>query len=523
MKVNLVGAGPGDPGLITVRGREAIAAADVVVYDALANRALLDAARPDAELIYVGKVADQHALPQDQINELLAAKASEGKYVVRLKGGDPYVFGRGGEEAEYLASRGVPFEETPGVSSAVAAPACAGIPLTHRDFASSVTILTGHAKYRPDGSAHNWEALAKSRSTLVVLMGMKNLPEIARSLVQGGLAEDTPAAVIYKGATPEQKSVFAPLGKIAEAAAAAGLANPAVVVIGKVASLGRSLDWFTKRPLFGKTIAVTRARAQASELTSRLEALGARVIECPAIKIAPLEDYSAADAAIADILSYRWIIFTSSNGVKYFWERLRKAGLDTRALSAAKIAAIGPGTAEALRGKGVTADFIPTSFVAEEAANQLVGQEGAALAGQRALIPRAAKARMVLPDELAAADMKVDAVPVYQTVPGEGCGKEIEALLEAKRLDCVAFASSSTVVNFLKIIPAGALKAHPEVALAAIGPVTAATLQANGLGAAIQPSSYAIPGLAEAIAKYYESPGKDKAQKEPGSPSWLTE
>ncbi|MBD5607573.1 MAG: uroporphyrinogen-III C-methyltransferase, partial [Desulfovibrio sp.] len=476
---------------------------DVIVYDALANPSLLAGAKPDAELIYVGKVSDQHSLPQDQINETLALKASEGKKVVRLKGGDPYIFGRGGEEAEFLVARGLEFEEIPGVTSAIAAPAYAGIPLTHRDLTSSLTILTGHEKFKTAGSAHNWKALAQSGSTLVIVMGMANLGEIVQNLVAGGLDASTPAAVIYKGTTPAQRAVYAELGKIESAAKDAALTNPSVIVVGKVVSLHEKLDWRSTLPLLGKTIIVTRAREQASDLARGLAKLGAAIIECPAIKIEPLTDYSKADAAIKNIAEYQWIIFTSANGVKYFWQRLNSEGLDSRALWRAKIVAIGPGTADALLKNGVIADFIPSSFVAEEVANQLIGQEGAALANQKVLIPRAAKARSVLPDELSAADMIVDVVPVYETVAGEGCGDDIAKLIEEGRVDCATFGSSSSVANFLDIVSVDALKAASGLALAAIGPITARALSDKGLSATIQPDQYTIPALIKAIAQYY--------------------
>ena len=505
MKVSLVGAGPGDPGLLTIRGKELIAEADVVVYDALANPAFLADARPDAELIYAGKISDQHTLPQDRINELLAKKALEGKNVVRLKGGDPYIFGRGGEEGEYLAARGIPFEEAPGVSSAVAAPAYAGIPLTHRDLTSSLTILTGHEKYKAAGSAHNWEALARSGSTLVILMGMANLPEIVANLVGAGMDENTPAAVVYRGTTPMQKVATAPLAKIAAAAKEAGLANPSVVVIGKVVSMRETLDWFSKKPLLGKRIIVTRAREQASGLAKSLTELGAETLECPAIKIAPLADYSAIDSAIDNLPAYKWLIFTSANGVKYFWQRLEAKDRDSRALGAAKVAAIGPGTADALRAKGVIADFTPSAYVAEEVASQLIKREGSALAGQKILLPRATKTRTVLEETLMEAKAAVDPIPVYDTVTGEGCDEEVIRLLNEGKIDCVTFGSSSSATNFLKIASPETLGSHPETLLAAIGPVTAKTLEERGLKVAIQAEQFSIPGLVAAIVNYYAS------------------
>jgi len=349
MKVYLIGAGPGDAGLLTLKGRDALACADVVVYDALANDSLLGHARPDAERIYVGKVAGNHALPQHEINALLVRKAKEGKVVARLKGGDPYIFGRGGEEAEELLAAGVPFEEVPGISSTIAAPAYAGIPLTHRNFASSVTIITGHENPDKPGSVHNWKALAASASTLVFVMGMKNLPDIARHLLDAGMDPDTPAALVYRGTTPYQRSLVATISTLPQAAVDNKFSNPSVIVVGKVCSLHDQLGWFEQRPLYGRSIVVTRAREQASGLAQSLTELGANVIQCPTIEISPLADYSELDAAVARLAEYGWIIFTSVNGVRHFWKRLAACGRDSRAIGRCKVAAIGPATADALR------------------------------------------------------------------------------------------------------------------------------------------------------------------------------
>lgn len=496
MKVSLVGAGPGDPGLLTLRGREILEQADAIIYDALANPDLLKFARPEAELVYVGKIADQHSMPQAEINRLLVEKAREKGNVARLKGGDPYIFGRGGEEAEYLAENGIPFEEVPGISSAIAAPAYAGIPLTHRDFVSSVTVIAGHEKPEKKESAHNWRAFVESGATLVFVMGMKNLPHICASLIEAGMNPDMPAAVIYRGTTPAQKTVAASLADLPEAAR--GLANPAVIVVGKVVGLGDRLDWFSRKPLFGRNVVVTRAREQASDLVGLLKNLGANALECPSIKIGPLEDYALRDAAISRLAEYRWLVFTSVNGVKYFWQGLAKAGKDARALAGAKIAAIGPATAKALRDRGIEPDLVPQTYVAEAVAEAMIQAD--ALGGARVLLPRAAKARPALPDALAKAGAAVDIVPLYETAPARDGGGEVAKLLEAGRLDCAAFGSSSTVENFLKIIPAEKLAAHPETRLAAIGPITAGTLREHGLKADIQPEQFTIPALAQAIA-----------------------
>ena len=315
MKVYLIGAGPGDPGLLTIKGKDILEKADVVVYDYLANDTLLGYARPDAERIYVGKVAGNHALPQDGINKLIIEKAKDGKIVARLKGGDPSIFGRGGEEAEELLDAGVPFEEVPGISSTIAGPAYAGIPLTHRSFSSSVTLITGHENPDKPGSVHNWKALAASANTLVFVMGMKNLPDIARNLIEAGLSPDTPAALVHWGTTAKHRSLAATLGTLHEEGVRQGFTNPSVIIVGKVVTLRDRLNWFEQKPLLGRSVVVTRAREQASGLAAQLADLGAEVIQFPTIDIKPLEDYSSVDAAVRNLGAYDWIIFTSANGV----------------------------------------------------------------------------------------------------------------------------------------------------------------------------------------------------------------
>ena len=501
MKVYLIGAGPGDAGLLTLKGRDALACADVVVYDALANDSLLGHARPDAERIYVGKVAGNHALPQHEINALLVRKAKEGMVVARLKGGDPYIFGRGGEEAEELLAAGVPFEEVPGISSTIAAPAYAGIPLTHRNFASSVTIITGHENPDKPGSVHNWKALAASASTLVFVMGMKNLPDIARHLLDAGMDPDTPAALVYRGTTPYQRSLVATISTLPQAAVDNKFSNPSVIVVGKVCSLHDQLGWFEQRPLYGRSIVVTRAREQASGLAQSLTELGANVIQCPTIATSPLADYSELDAAVARLAEYGWIIFTSVNGVRHFWKRLAACGRDSRAIGQCMVAAIGPATADALRERGIEPDFIPARYVAEGVVEGLLAL--GPVAGVKMLLPRAAKAREVLPDELRKAGAQVDVIAAYETVPAAARKDEVLAAMQNGTLDCVTFGSSSTVENFLSLIPADELRAHPEVKLAAIGPVTAKTLADNGLPCHIQPEAYTIPALVEALKAHY--------------------
>jgi len=498
MKVYLIGAGPGDPGLFTLRGKDLLEKADVVVYDYLANHAFLQWARSDAELIYVGKKAGAHALPQEAINRLLVQKAGEGKLVARLKGGDPYIFGRGGEEAEALLDAGVDFEEVPGISSAIAGPAYAGIPLTHRLFASSVTLITGHEDPEKADSAHNWKALAAGANTLVFVMGMKKLPEISRKLIEAGLKPDTPAALIYWGTTPRHRSLVSTLEKLPQEGVAQGFANPSLIVVGGVVSLHDRLNWFEKKPLLGRGVVVTRAREQASGLANMLAELGAEVIQFPTINISPLADYSKVDTLVEKLGGYDWLIFTSVNGVRHFWRRLAVCGKDSRAFGGRKVAAIGPATADELRARGIEPDFIPETYVAEGVAEGLLGL---GVAGKRVLVPRAKEAREVLPDELRKAGAIVDILPVYQTLPADARREDVLELLREGRIHCVTFGSSSTVDNFLSLIPAGILRAYPQVQLAAIGPITKKTLERHGLACHIMPEEYTIPALVESLKK----------------------
>lgn len=503
MKVSLVGAGPGDPGLFTLRGKELLQEANVVVYDALINKALLKYAPKDADLIYVGKIGSNHALPQTEINALLASLAQEKGKVVRLKGGDPYIFGRGGEEAEYLAERGIPFEEVPGISSAIAAPAYAGIPLSHRDFCSAISIITGHENPEKESSALDWEALARSQATLVFVMGMKNLPNIAARLIEAGLSPDTAAALIYRGTSPMQRNLFAPLAKLPEEALKANFTNPSVIVVGKVVSLHEKLDWLKNKTLLGRRIVVTRAREQASEISRLLSQAGAEVLEFPSITIQALEDYSALDKALAELSSYAWLIFTSVNGVHYFWHHLTLSSKDSRSLGGVKLAAIGSATAEALRKHGIEPDLVPPTYVAEKVAEAILEIEGPRLQGQRILLPRALEARMVLPEMLTNAGAIVDIIPIYKTVAEKNVSPEILDLLSAGKVDCVSFGSSSTVRNFLSLVPKELLQGNRAPALAAIGPITAATLADYGLRATIKAQQYDIPGMVQAIETYF--------------------
>lgn len=500
MFVYLIGAGPGDPELITRKGLDALSCADVIVYDYLASDVLLGYARQDAEKIYVGKIAGNHAMKQEDINALLVKKAKEGKIVARLKGGDPYIFGRGGEEGRALFDADVPFCEIPGISSTIAGPAYAGIPLTDRTAASSVTIITGHEDPTKPDSVHNWDALAKSASTLVFVMGMKNLPEISKNLIHAGMDPNTPAALVHWGTTPMQRSLTATLAELPEAAVREGFKNPSVIVVGHVVALRDKLNWNEKRPLFGKTVVVTRSREQASSMVSMLMSLGARVIQFPTISIEAMDDYTVLDKALERIENFGWIIFTSVNGVQHFARRLREKGKDSRALAHAKIAAIGPVTRKEVEKLGIIPDFVPETFVAEKVAEGLCKFD---LQGKEVLIPRALESREVLPQILEQAGAKVTVAPTYRTVKAQADKDEILKALEENSLDCITFASSSTVRNFMESIPVDLLKKAEKICFASIGPITSKTLEEYGFKADIEPQDYTIPALLAEITKYF--------------------
>lgn len=501
--VYLVGAGPGDPGLISVKACDCLRRADVVVYDRLADERILAYAPKDAEYIYVGKASSNHAMKQGDINQLLADKAKEGKCVVRLKGGDPFVFGRGGEEALLLEANGLPFEIVPGITSAISVPAYAGIPVTHRGIATSFAVITGHEDPTKGGSNMRWDKLSTGVDTLVFLMGVANLPHITKELMANGRPADTPAAVVRWGTKPEQSTLVTTVGKAAEDVEKAGLKPPAIFIVGDVVGLREKLRWFDRRethPFFGKTVLVTRAREQASKLTASLERLGARCLEVPSIRLVEPEDgYRAADEAISRIEEYDWVIFTSANGVGRFFERLALAGKDARALGGAKVAAIGTATAEALKGKGILADIVPREFRAEgivDALKDVVGK------GQKVLIPRAQEAREILPERLKELGARATVAPVYRTVAAETDGEALRRRLSDGEVDYVTFTSSSTVTNLLRIV--GTAEALHGVKTACIGPVTAETCRKNGIEPDIVAEEYTISGLVEAMGKSLE-------------------
>ncbi len=502
--VYLIGAGPGDPGLMTVRGLELIRRADCLVYDYLANEVFLLEASPEAEIIYVGKKGGDHTLPQKDINQLLVDKARAGKTIVRLKGGDPYIFGRGGEEAQELVRHGIPFEVVPGISSAIAVPAYAGIPLTHRQHASLVSFITGHEDPTKPESSIPWDVLAKSPGTLVFLMGVKNLPDICRELRTYGKSAATPAAVIYRGTTPAQRSVSGTLENIAQKVESARLAPPAIFVVGSVVELQSELNWFETRPLWGKRILVTRSRHQASGFVKLLTEYGATCLEAPTIEVLPPDDsYAALDEALENLERYHWLVFTSPNGVAAFFNRLFSSGRDVRALGECKLAVIGTATAQALREHGLVADVVPDDFRAEGLVASL---SPLVHPGHLLLLPRAQEAREVLPQEMINRGVVVHVVPSYKTVSPTKLPAVTEAALKNGDVDVLTFASSSTVTNFVRMIGRHHLqKLAATAVIAAIGPVTAKTLENLGLRAAIQPETYTIPALTQAIVDYFQT------------------
>ncbi len=502
-KVYLVGAGPGDPGLITIKGRQCIENADVIIYDYLASPTLLNYAQNQAEIIYVGKKGGDHTLSQDKINALIVEKARAGSTVCRLKGGDPFIFGRGGEEAEILVSKSIPFEVVPGVTSAIAAPAYAGIPLTHRKLAATLAFITGHEDPHKKESSIDWESLAGGIGTLVFFMGVKNLPDITQKLIANGRSPETPAALIRWGTTPDQTTVTGTLDNITERAKKADLKPPAIIVVGEVVKLRKTLKWFEKRPLLGKRIVVTRARQQASDLVRQLSDLGAECLEFPTIKVVPADDVTPLDDAVQNLSAYDWIIFTSVNGVKFFFDHLFGTDKDVRALSHLHTAAIGPATAEKLLEYGLKSDIIPQTYRAEAVVNAF---RKIRLTGKRILLPRAGEARPVLPVELRKMGAEVDDVTAYLTEKVRGNAEQLIDRLKERTIDLITFTSSSTVRNFKDLLPPDSFKQLTKgITIASIGPITTETAMASGFGVPITAKSYTIPGLCDAIVEYYNN------------------
>jgi uroporphyrinogen III methyltransferase/synthase len=500
-KVYLVGAGPGDPGLLTLKGKTALERADCVVYDFLAAASLLRFAKPEAEKIFVGKRGGGPRRPQEEINDLLISKARAGLTVVRLKGGDPFVFGRGGEEAEALANAQIPFEVVPGITSGIAAPAYAGIPATHRDFASSLTFIAGHRDPLREGSGVDWKGIAAGTGTLVFYMGTRNVAEIAEKLIEGGRAGDTPAAVIRWGTRAGQQVVTGTLADIAERAAT--IQPPTVIVVGEVVKMREHLNWRDALPLAGKRIAVTRAREQAGTLLEALEELGAETVTIPTIEFREPESWEPLDDAIRRIEDFDYLLVTSANGVRSFMARLKAGGRDARDLKGLIVGAIGPATAEEFARAGIKVDFVPREYRAE---GLLEALRGRAVAGKSFLIPRAKVARDLVPKVLGERGARVKVVEAYETVaPRISAGELREMLTPAPH--AIAFTSSSTATHFAQMLGDTPLQEILSgVAIASIGPVTSETLRKLGLRVDIEAKESTIPGLVKAIVSYFTRP-----------------
>jgi len=491
-KVYLVGAGPGDPGLLTLKGRDALAAAEVVLYDNLANPELLHHAPPTAEHIYVGKKKSHHTLTQDEICALLVEKGREGKCVVRLKGGDPFIFGRGGEEAEALVDAGIPFEVIPGVTTPLGIAAYCGVPLTHREHTSAVTFVTGH-----NVESIDWDRIGHVE-TLVLFMGLTHVGRIAAELIAKGKPASTPAMAVRWATRADQQTLVATLDTIADQAEAAKLKPPVTFVIGEVVRLRDKLGWFEKLPLFGRRIVVTRAREQASEFSAQLRALGADVAEFPVIATVPPADPSPLDQALANLSTYDWLIFTSVNGVRYFTERLDASPHDLRGLRA-RICAIGPATAKAIEALHLKVDLVPTQYVAESLVEAFAPFD---LQSKRILLPRAAVARDVVPVELSRRGAIVDVVEAYRTIVPPNAAALVTEVF-ARKPHWITFTSSSTVKNFLAIAGPAVLEG---VNIASIGPVTSETARMHGLHVAVEARQHTMDGLLQAIAAHDSTP-----------------
>lgn len=509
-KVFFVGAGPGDTGLITVKGRACIEKADVILYDRLVNFQLLHFASVSAEKVFVGKRPDHHTLSQVEINQLLVKKAREGKIVVRLKGGDPYIFGRGGEEAEECANARVPFEVIPGISSSLAVPAYAGIPLTHRDMNSSFAVITGHERPEKADTSINWSKVSTATETLIFLMGVKNLSFIVQQLVENGRSVNTPIALIRWGTLPSQQTLVGTLGDIVNKVESTGFRSPAVIVVGEVVKFREKLSWFESKPLFGKRILVTRARQQNSELLERIYELGGEGIEFPVIRIAPPSDFTELDHALQQLEVYDWVLFTSVNGVQSFFRRLTELGLDVRRMTKAQIGAIGPKTAEALREKGLHVEVLPDEYRAEALLESLRTR---VKKGEHILLPRANIARKVLVEELRKGGCVVSDINTYETKIVTENVEAIISLLRKNEIDIITFTSSSTVQNFIGALALeqkeySKLLCHTKVAC--IGPVTAETAQKLGVPVHSTAEEYTIEGLLKAVQKlsYHNSEKK---------------
>ncbi|MBI5675049.1 MAG: uroporphyrinogen-III C-methyltransferase [Nitrospirae bacterium] len=499
-KVYIVGAGPGDIGLITVKGLKYLKKAEVVVYDFHLNAQVLNYINHNAEFIYAGKRGGHHTMTQDEINRTIVEKAKEGKVICRLKGGDPFVFGRGGEEAEALAGEGIEFEIVPGVSSAVAAPAYAGIPLTHRLYSSSLTVVPGYEDTTKEESSINWDALAKGAGTIVFLMAVKNLSHVCLKLIENGKSPETPVAVIRWGTRSDQKTIVSSLKDIAKLAEEKDIKPPAVMVVGEVVKLRETLKWYENKPLFGRRVLVTREHSEGFEA---LEELGAEVIEFSTIKIVPPESWSELDAAIDKIESYNWLIFTSANGVKFFFKRFFERDRDIRDLKGIKICSIGEKTASFIKSYGIKVDLVPEQFNAEGLVKSFAsGLAGGGLKGLRFLLPRAEEAREVFPEKVRELGGEIDVATAYRAVKPEVHGKRLRRFLKEGKISIATFTSAATFNNFMSIMEDDALGLLKGVAIAVIGPVTARAVEKAGLKVTIMPEEATIEAMIKSIIEW---------------------
>ncbi len=500
--VYIIGAGPGDIGLLTVKGLRCLHRADVVVYDFHLNAQILNYINREAEFIYAGKRGGYHEMSQEEINRALIDKAMEGKIICRLKGGDPFVFGRGGEEAEALAKEGIEFEIVPGISSAIAAPAYAGIPLTHRKYSSSFAVITGNEDATKPESTIDWAGLAKNFDTIVFLMGVKNIPNITEKLLQNGKPPETPAALVRWGSRPDQKTIVSTLGSIEAAAKDAEIKPPAVMIIGNVVKLRDNLQWYEKKPLFGHRILITREYSTDYE---GLEELGAEIFEFPTIKIVPPLSYEQLDMTIDKLETYDWLIFTSKNGFNFFFQRLIEKGRDIRDMKGIKICAIGSKTAGMLKNYGIKVDLIPEEFNAEGLIKAFSQQNKDGLKGIKILLPRAGEAREIFPEKIRELGGFIDTPQAYRTVKPERHAKRLQRFLRAGRITLATFTSAATFNNFLEIVGSQAFGFLKDVTIAAIGPVTARAIEKAGLKVHIMPEQATIFAMVDAIIKW----GKD--------------
>lgn len=499
--VYLVGAGPGDPLLITLRGVECLRRADVVVYDYLANEQFLSHAPDRAEYIYAGKIGGRHNQNQDEINQLLVKKGGEGKIVVRLKGGDPFVFGRGGEECEALREAGIPFEVVPGVTAAVGAAAYSGIPLTHRDFTASVAFVTGHEGKDKVESSIDWERISLGGGTVVFYMGVTTLRHNMERMIEHGRAPDTPVALVRWATTPRQQVLTGTVADIADRVEVAGFKPPAVTIVGEVVTLRNKLGWFDSRPLCGRKIIVTRAAEQAGEFSAMLAVRGATVLECPTIRLVEPESWQLLDLAIRELAGYDWLILTSGNAVRFFFQRMATLGMDARALAGCKVCAVGPKTAEAFAAFGIRPDLVPGDYKAEGVVDEFSRLD---LHGKRILFPRADKAREIIPHELKRMGANVDSPVAYRNIFPERLPPEALFALEKRSLDCITFTSSSTVQNLAAMLGEDLLiDLLKGVTVASIGPITSKSCRELGLKVDVEPATHTLEALASVLEEHF--------------------